>query len=109
MTILGRRRDDGLGGASLASLEEAGEVALKNKRLARDGGDPIAEKRVAEGQNIGFKDIAKSVHQFNAPSYRNAAYTAQWSSALDNHAFTAIGRKVLGSVTSSLLDRRLYR
>ena len=93
----------------MVSLEEAREITLKNKRLARDGGDPIAEKRVAEGQIIGFKDIAKSMNQFNAPSYRNATYAALWSSALDNHAFKAIGRKVLGSITSSLLDRRLYR
>ena len=58
LTVQGRRRDIGLGSLSLVSLEEAREIALKNKRLARDGGEPIAEKRVAEGQNISFKDVA---------------------------------------------------
>ena len=77
LTVQGRRRDIGLGSISLVSLEEAREIALKNKRLARDGGDPIAEKRVAEGQNISFKDVAMSVHQLNAPPYRNAKYAAQ--------------------------------
>lgn len=74
LTVQGRRRDIGLGSISLVSLEEAREIALKNKRLARDGGDPIAEKRVVEGQNISFKDVAMSVHQLNAPSYRIAKY-----------------------------------
>ena len=93
----------------MLSFEEAREIALKNKRLARDGGDPIAKKHVAEGQNIGFKDIAMSVHQFNAPSHRNATYAAQSPSSLDNHAFAVIGSKAIGSITSSLLDRRLNR
>ena len=97
----GRRRDIGLGSISLVSLEEAREIALKNKRLARDGGDPIAEKRVAEGQNISFKDVAMSVHQLNAPSYRNAKYAAQWLSSLENHAFAVIGSKAIGSITSA--------
>ena len=90
LTVQGRRRDIGLGSLSLVSLEEAREIALKNKRLARDGGDPIAEKRVAEGQNISFKDVAMSVHQLNAPSYRNAKYAAQWLSSLENHAFEGL-------------------
>ena len=82
-------------------MEEAREIALKNKRLARDGGDPIAEKRVAEGQNISFKDVAMSVHQLNAPSYRNTKYAAQWLSSLENHAFAVIGSKAIGSITSA--------
>ena len=101
LTVQGRRRDIGLGSLSLVSLEEAREIALKNKRLARDGGDPIAEKRVAEGQNISFKDVAMSVYQLNAPSYRNAKYAAQWLSSLENHAFAVIGSKAIGSITSA--------
>ena len=56
---------------------------------------------MAEGQNISFKDVAMSVHQLNAPSYRNAKYAAQWLSSLENHAFAVIGSKAIGSITSA--------
>ena len=56
---------------------------------------------MAEGQNISFKDVAMSVHQLNAPSYRNTKYAAQWLSSLENHAFAVIGSKAIGSITSA--------
>ena len=43
--IRGRRRDFGLGSAALVSLAEAREQALANRKLARAGGDPLAERR----------------------------------------------------------------
>ena len=49
LVIQGRRRDIGLGSVALVSLEEARKQALKNKRLARSGGDPIAEKCISIG------------------------------------------------------------
>src|SRR5688500_2628451 len=45
--VQGRRRDMGLGGANLVSLAEAREKAIGYRKLARDGGDPLAEKRKA--------------------------------------------------------------
>src|SRR3954463_3168846 len=45
--VHGRRRDIGLGGSQLVSLSEARESALRYRKLARAGGDPIAEKRNA--------------------------------------------------------------
>ena len=57
LVIHGRRRDIGLGSVSLVPLEEAREKALKNKRLARAGGDPIAERRVQAAESISFKDV----------------------------------------------------
>jgi len=38
-----------LGSTSLVSLAEAREQALTNRKLARSCGDPLAEKRRAEG------------------------------------------------------------
>ena len=45
LMVQGRRRDMGLGGISLVSLAEARELALKYRKIARQGGDPIAERR----------------------------------------------------------------
>ena len=49
LVIRGRRRELGLGSARLVSLAEAREQALANRKLARSGGDPLAERRRAQG------------------------------------------------------------
>ena len=101
LVIQGRRRDIGLGSAAVVSLEEAREQALKNKRLARSGGDPIAEKRISIGGSMSFKEVALAVHELNAPSYRNKKYAAQWLSSIENHVLPVLGTKSIGSITSS--------
>jgi hypothetical protein len=42
--VNGKRRDIRLGSASIVSLEDARTAARDNKRIARLGGDPLAEK-----------------------------------------------------------------
>lgn len=49
LVIRGRRRELGLGSVALVPLAEAREKALVNRKLAREGGDPLADKRRAEG------------------------------------------------------------
>ena len=43
--VRGKRRDIGLGGASWVSLAEAREKARELRKIAREGGDPLAERR----------------------------------------------------------------
>ena len=45
--IHGKRHDIGLGGFPLVGLAEARDRAFETRRLARAGGDPLAEKRKA--------------------------------------------------------------
>lgn len=47
IVVRGKRRDIGLGGASLVTLAEAREKALDNRRIARAGGDPLAARQQA--------------------------------------------------------------
>ena len=49
LVVRGRRRELGLGSVALVPLAEAREKALANRKLARQGGDPLAEKRRTEG------------------------------------------------------------
>ena len=49
LVIHGRKRELGLGSVALVSLAEAREQALANRKLARAGGDPLAEKRRSQG------------------------------------------------------------
>ena len=46
--IRDRHREFGLGSLALVSLAEAREKALANRKLAGQGGDPLAQKRRAE-------------------------------------------------------------
>src|SRR5437868_927217 len=43
--VHGRRRDIGLGGIRLVSLADAREKATAYRKIAREGGDPLAERR----------------------------------------------------------------
>ena len=46
LVVRGRRRELGLGSVALVSLAEAREKALANRKLAREGGDPLAPSRL---------------------------------------------------------------
>ena len=48
LVIRGRRPELGLWGFHLVSLKEASEKAFANLKLAREGGDPLSEKRRVE-------------------------------------------------------------
>jgi hypothetical protein len=43
--VRGKRRDIGLGGVSWVSLAEAREKAREARKIAREGGDPIATRK----------------------------------------------------------------
>jgi len=54
LVVQGRRRDIGLGSVNIVSLDDAREAALRFRRIARSGGDPIAERRKAIGSTLTF-------------------------------------------------------
>ena len=76
LTIDGRRRDIGLGGYPLVLLAEAREAAFENRKLARAGGDPLAEKR--RRRTPTFREAANAVHEANKPRWRNNHHIASW-------------------------------
>ena len=67
LVIHGRRRELGLGSVALVPLVEAREKARVNRKLAREGGDPLAEKRRAEGTPT-FAEAARRVLDRNGPA-----------------------------------------
>ena len=73
LTIGGRQRNLGLGSWPSVSLDEAMEMALTNWREAKEGRDPIAEKRMArvnaEMPSLPtFKDVARRVTALRRPT-----------------------------------------
>ena len=89
LTIDGRRRDIGLGGFPLVSLAEARDKAFENRRHARGGGDPLAEKRKARVPT--FREAALTVFEANKPRWRNGHHTKSWLQTLERHAMPHIG------------------
>lgn len=67
--IHGRRRELGLGGFPLTTLAEAREAALANRRLARKGGDPLADKRTAAVPT--FEEAARAYIEIQRPAWSN--------------------------------------
>lgn len=90
IVILGKRRELGLGSASLVSLAEARAVALENRKLARAGGDPLQAKREAKAV-LTFEEAARKVHELHKPTWKNEKHAAQFLSSLETYTFPRIG------------------
>ena len=63
LTIRGRPTELGLGGFPLVSLKEAREKAFANRKLAREGSDPRAEKRRAPRGGGANASAARLAHR----------------------------------------------
>ncbi len=86
-----RRCDIGLGGLQLVSLAEARENALRYRKIAREGGDPLIEKRRAQMVVPTFADAAQQVHALHKRAWKNKKHAAQWINTLRDYAFPIIG------------------
>ncbi len=95
--VQGRRRDLGLGSLSVASLADARQRAAEYRRLARDGGDPTAEKH-RRAKVPTFEAAARAVHAERLPTWRNAKHGDQWINTLAAHAFPGLGRMTVDAV-----------
>ena len=100
LVIRGRRRELGLGSVALVSLAEAREKARANRKLAREGGDPLAEKRRAKGVP-SFAEAAAKVIERKKAGWRNPRQAAQWMGSLRRYAFPRIADVAVSEVTSA--------
>jgi integrase len=89
--VQGKRRDIGLGGLAVVPLAEAREKAASFRRVARQGGDPLAERRAARKVIPTFKVAAETVHAEHEATWKNAKHTQQWINTLTQYAFPTIG------------------
>ena len=89
--VQGKRRDMGLGGLSLVTLAEAREKALAYRKLAREGGDPFAERRKARATCSAFAEAADKVHAEHKVAWKNPKHAAQWLTTLKSYAIPVIG------------------
>ena len=97
----GRRRDIGLGSTQLVSLADARVEAARLRRMARTGGDPLAERRRERRPMLTFKEAATKVHEALAPTFRNAKHRAQWLASLEADVFPVFGGHLVDTIDSA--------
>ena len=100
LLVRGRRRELGLGSLALVPLAEAREKALVNRKLARQGGDPLAEKRRSQAVPT-FAEAAMRVLEQKRDGWRNPRHPREWISSLRRLAFPRIGKVPVSEVTSA--------
>lgn len=104
ITVAGKRRDIGLGPYPLVTLSEARETTMEFRRMARQGRDPVEERRARQGV-LTFRQAAAKVHQSNLRTWKNDKHQAQWINTLETYAYPHIGDKRVSDVTTpDILD-----
>lgn len=106
LTINGKRRELGLGSARLVTLAEAREEALNNRKVARAGGDPLAEKRKTKGI-MTFEEAARKVHEIYLPTWSNEKQGQQWINTLSTYAFPYFGNKRMDIIDNADIHNAL--
>ncbi len=107
IVVQGKRRDIGLGSLGLVSLAEAREKALAYRRVARDGGDPLAERRKASVTVPTFAEAAELVHAEHKATWRNPKHAAQWVTTLRTYANPHFGSKRVDQIETPDVLRAL--
>lgn len=98
-TVHGKRREIGLGPVSLVPLAEARETARRLRKVAWEGGDPIAERDRERRRSMTFEDAARKVHAEQIePNAKNGKHVRQWIATLEAHAFPVIGTRPVHAV-----------
>ena len=101
LVIRGKSCTLGLGSYRLVSLADARELALANRKVARSGGDPLAERRMADGVPT-FAEAVEKVIAIHSGIWKHPEKTKQqWRGCLRDHAYSHIGDKSVDLVTTA--------
>jgi integrase len=102
--VHGRRRDFGIGSASLVSLAEARDVAHQMRKVARSGGDPdVIRKR----EVLTFAEAARRVHANLLSTWRSERHGAIWLTSLERYAFPQFANRPIDTIGHSDILRVL--
>ena len=102
LVVNGRPRKLGLGSYKLVSLAEARELALANRKLAREGGDPRSPGRRRTAGVPTFEEAARKVLAIHRGAWRSGGKTAShWEGSFRHHAFPHIGGKSVDRLTTA--------
>ncbi len=98
--IKGKRCELGLGGLSLTSLAEAREEAARLRKMARRGGDPLAERRQEQRVVPTFEQAAREAHGARAGTFKER-HSKMWLSTLEDYVFPVFGNRSIDTIDSA--------
>jgi integrase len=96
--VKGKRCDIGLGGYSIVSLADAREEAARLRKIARGGGDPIAQRRQERRIVPTFEAAARAYHSDPVRNFQNEKHRNQWIGTLEAYAFPLFGSRSVDSI-----------
>ncbi len=105
--VRGKRCDIGLGGLRTVSLAEARETAAAYRKLARNGGDPLEQRRKQRLTIPTFAEAAERVHEQHKKSWRNGKHGQQWMNTLITYVFPYFGDKPVNQIDTPDVLRAL--
>lgn len=93
-----KRRELGLGSASLIPLAEARETARDLRKVARAGGDPDT---IRKRSILTFEEATMQVYENLLPTWRSEGHAKRWLSAIKRYAFPHFGNRPIETIGAS--------
>ena len=107
LVVRGKRIDMGLGGWPLTSLDEARERAFRSRKIARDGGNPVAERK----ERASIPTFAKAVQEVVAlhqSTWKNPKQKKrEWETSFALHVLPVLGDMLVSDIEASHVLRVL--
>ena len=102
LVIRGRRRELGLGAATLVPLATAREQALANRMLARSGGNPLSDKRRVQGVPT-FAEASQRVLEQKRGGWRGRWHAQNWWRSMQRYVFPRIGNRPVSEIDTAAI------
>jgi integrase len=102
--VRGKARTIGLGSLREVSLAEAREHAARLRKVAKSGGDPVAERDGTElepNHVPTFETAARQVLADHHQAWKNAKHRQQWLNTMRDYAFPIIGDRPVDQIGSA--------
>ncbi len=100
ITVRGKRREMGLGSFPDTGLAEARDKALKARRLAKEGVDPIVVRHAEVSIVPSFVTCAARYIRAHRRGWKNSKHARQWVSTLKTYARPVLGSKGVDIITT---------
>jgi integrase len=102
------RRDMGLGSYPEVSLAEARDKARELRKQARNGIDPLEQKkrnkeilRIQQRQAKTFRECAEVVWENKAREFKNLRQHKNWRTGIEKYAYPILGNMIVGTITAA--------
>ena len=102
LTIRSKRRTFGLGPYPLVSLRSARETAAENRRIAREGGDPLAERNRRRTVPTFEECARRYIEEVRSPRWSASGKSrTSWESTLAAYVYPRFGELPVHAVTAA--------